>query len=189
MSEVEIRSEQVLFDGHFQLVAADVSYRRPDATMSPFSRKLVFERGESAAAVVVDEERGVLLLARQFRYPTVAAGPGWPLELVAGVIANGESPPQCLRRELQEEFGFDAVTVRPISTFYPSPGACSERIHLFYATVRADTRVGGGGGLAAEGEEVELVEVPLDEVRSLLTQVVDAKTLIGLSWLLLRWDA
>jgi ADP-ribose pyrophosphatase len=185
MADVEVFSERVLFDDFFRIVEAQVGYRRLDGTLTAPARQLVFDRGDSAAGVVVDEERDVVLLARQFRYPTVAAGPGWPLELMAGMVAQGELPDECLRRELIEEFGFAAASLRPISSFYASPGGSSERIHLFYVTVRSDLRVGPGGGKASEGEEIELVEVARSDVPELLPRIVDAKTLVGLSWLLL----
>ncbi|MGH3825351.1 MAG: NUDIX domain-containing protein [Pseudonocardiaceae bacterium] len=127
----------------------------------------------------------VAVLARQFRFPTVAQGPGWVLELVAGTVEIDESPEQCIRREIVEEYGYETLTLRRLCTFYTSTGGSSERIHLFEAVIGAATRTGDAGGNGAEQEDIELVEIPLNEVSGLLAsgKVVDAKTIIGLSWL------
>src|SRR5262249_18454190 len=156
----------------------------PDGRMSEYARRLSFERGDSAAAVVVNESSDTAVLARQFRFPTVANGPGWVLELVAGTMKDGESSEQGIRPEIAEEFGYGPRTLRPLRIFYTSPGGSSERIHLFHAVISAATRAGDGGGNPAEQEDIEAVEIPLDQVPSLLASgtVVDAKTIIGLHW-------
>ncbi len=186
MGTVDVRSVRTLFDGYFKLYEAEFTYQLSDGRMSEPVRRLSLERGDSAAAVIVDEGAGTALLARQFRYPAVTrGGPGWLLELVAGSIEEGETSEACIRREIVEELGYETLSLRPISTFYTSPGGSSERIHLFHATVSSGSRVGSGGGNAAEQEDVELVEIPLTQVPELLAsgQIVDAKTMIGLSWL------
>jgi len=185
MRKLEIDSIRTVFDGYFRIDEARLRYELPDGRMSECSRRLSLERGDSAAAVVVNESSDTAVLARQFRFPTVANGPGWVLELVAGTMEDGESSEQCIRREIAEEYGFEPHTLRPLRTFYTSPGGSSERIHLFHAVIAAATRIGDGGGNPAEQEDIELVEIPLDQVPSLLASgnVVDAKTIIGLSWL------
>lgn len=185
MRKVEIRVVRTLFDGYFRIDEAELRYELPGGRMSDLSRRLSFERGDSAAAVVVNESSAMVLLARQFRFPTVSKGPGWVLELVAGTVEVDESPEQCIRREIVEEYGYETSALRRLCTFYTSPGGSSERIHLFQAVVGAATRIGDGGGNSAEQEDIELVEIPLNEVPELLEsgEVVDAKTIIGLSWL------
>ncbi|MGH3854357.1 MAG: NUDIX domain-containing protein [Pseudonocardiaceae bacterium] len=185
MRKVEIKAVRTLFDGYFRIDEAELRYELPGGRMSDLSRRLSFERGDSAAAVVVNESSTMAVLARQFRFPTVAKGPGWMLELVAGTVEVGESPEQCIRREIVEELGYETLTLRRLCTFYTSPGGSSERIHLFRAVIGAATRIGDGGGNSAEQEDIELVEIPLIEVPELLASgdIVDAKTIIGLSWL------
>ena len=185
MKKVEIKAVRTLFDGYFRIEEAELRYELPGGGMSDISRRLSFERGDSAAAVVVNESSAMAVLARQFRFPTVAKGPGWMLELVAGTVEVGESPEQCIRREIVEEYGYEALTLRRLCTFYTSPGGSSERIHLFQAVIDAATRTGDTRGNSAEQEDIELVEIPLNEVPKLLASgdIVDAKTIIGLSWL------
>ncbi|MGH3427665.1 MAG: NUDIX domain-containing protein [Pseudonocardiaceae bacterium] len=183
MRKVEIKAVRTLFDDYFRIDEAELRYELPGGRMSDPSRRLSFERGDSTAAVVVNESSAIVLLTRQFRFPTFAKGPGWMLELVAGTVEVDESPEQCIRREIVEELGYETLTLRRLCTFYTSPGGSSERIHLFQAVISAATRIGSGGGNSAEQEDIELVEIPLNEVPALLASgdVVDAKTIIGLS--------
>jgi ADP-ribose diphosphatase len=182
---VDIRSVRIVFHDYFRIVEAWLKYQRTDGTSSELVRRLSFERGDSAAAVVFDGARARVLLTRQFRFPTLDKGPGWILELVAGTIEAGESPEECLRREILEELGYEVNVLDRIATFYASPGGSSEQIHLFYARVDSCAPAGSGGGNASEQEDIELVTVPLADVPRLLASggVVDAKTIIGLSWL------
>lgn len=185
MRKVEVKAVRTLFDDFFRIDQAELRYELADGRMSDFSRRLSFERGDSAAAVVVNESSAMAVLARQFRFPTLAKGPGWMLELVAGTVEAHESPEQCIHREIIEEYGYETLTIRWLCTFYTTPGGSSERIHLFQAVVAATTRTGDAGGNSSEQEDIELVEVPFSEVPELLAggEVVDAKTLIGLNWL------
>lgn len=184
MKALDIRSVRTVFDDHFRIDEAEVRYELPDGRMSEPARRMSFERGDSAAAVIVNITSRSVVLVRQFRYPTVAKGPGWLLEVVAGIVELGESPADCIRREMVEEYGYAAEELRPVHTFYTSPGGSSERVHLFYAQVSARSRVGAGGGLRAEQEDIEVVEVPLDRMASLIADIEDAKTLIALHWLI-----
>lgn len=154
-------------------------------------RRLSMERGDAASAIVRRLDDDMILLTRQFRYPTHAKGPGWLLETAAGVVEDDEEPVSALRRELVEELGYAPCHVEPIATFYLSPGGSSERLHLYYAEVRLEDRVGEGGGLSSEQEEVEIVELTVAELGSLLRagEIVDAKTIIAAQWLLDRHEA
>ena len=91
------------------------------------TREVVCHRGSVVVLPRLDDGR--VLLVRQFRY---AAGKSlW--ELVAGGIELGETPAAAARRELLEETGYRARTLRPLFHFYASPGFLSERMFLFEA--------------------------------------------------------
>jgi ADP-ribose pyrophosphatase len=151
-------------------------------------RWLSMERGDAAAAMVRRVDDDMILLTRQFRYPTYDKGPGWIIEAAAGVIEDGEDPVDSMRRELVEELGYEPSHLEPIGCFYVSPGGSSERLFLYYAEVSHEGRVGDGGGLADEGEDIEIVEITLDELLRQLRggELVDAKTIIGAQWLAAR---
>jgi nudix-type nucleoside diphosphatase (YffH/AdpP family) len=188
MKRVEILSERVVFDDVFKIVEATLRFERFNGQMSEPVRRLVFERGDSAAALLLNRDTQKVILIKQFRYPTYKKGPGWLLEVVAGMVDRGEQPEETIRREVREEVGYQVGDLQPIATFYVSPGATSERIALYYAEVGEADRVATGGGSAAEHEDIEQVELSLPELWTALDEgkIVDAKTLIAAQWLQCR---
>ena len=156
--------------------------------MSDEVRRLNLERGDSAAALVLNRDRRVCILTRQFRYPAYKRGQRWSVEVPAGVVEEAESPVESIRREILEEVGYRVGDLGSIATFFASPGGSSERIHLFFAVVRDGDRIAPGGGSEAEKEDIDLLEISLDDVDRFLAgvEVGDAKTMIALNWLLLR---
>jgi ADP-ribose pyrophosphatase len=145
------------------------------------SGELEMIRHPGAAAVVpfLEDPRSpdpLVVLIRQFRH---AAG-GFVWEVPAGRLDAGESAEACARRELEEETGLVARTLRHLTTIFTTPGFTDERIHLFSADAVETGR--------ARREADEFVEVhPLrwSAVIDLICrgEVVDGKTLVALSYL------
>jgi len=100
------------------------------------------------------------------------------------MIEPGESPEASLRRELVEELGFEPFRVEAVSRFYLSPGGSSERIWLYAVEVDERSRIGDGGGVAHESEDIRVVRLPEAEARARLEsgEIADAKTIIALQW-------
>ena len=158
--------------------------------MSDEMTRLNFNRGDSVAVLLHDPEEDSVLLVRQFRYPAyVNDGPGWILELVAGMMAPGQSAHSVARAELLEEAGYAVDDLKPIGSFYVSPGGTSERILLYLGL--AHRKVSSGGGRTDEHEDIQIVEIPLAEATKMVDtgEICDAKTIIALQWLKLRKDA
>lgn len=185
---VDVQNKRMLLDDKFKVQEATVRVTRFDGQMSKPVRRLVFERGDAAAAIIVNSETHKVLLTEQFRYPAYEKGPGWIQEVVAGIIDEGEKPEETMRREIKEEIGYNVHELTPIATFYVSPGGSSERIFLYYAEVNNADHVAPGGGLASENEDIRLVELSLDELWRQLQngELIDAKTIIAAQWLQLR---
>jgi ADP-ribose pyrophosphatase len=136
--------------------------------------KDVVVHGPAVAIVAVDRENTVTLV-RQERVP---AG-GALLELPAGGVEDGESPIETAKRELREETGLHGGEWVEVATFFTTPGFCDERMHLFLATGLEQ------GEASPEGsEDIEVVRVPRDEIPSLVAEIEDGKTLVGLLLLL-----
>lgn len=182
---MEVEGKELLLDDFFKVEAARVRYELFGGGMSDTVRRLSFERRDAAAVVLVERESGDVILAEQFRYPAYEKGPGWLVEAVAGIVADGEDPAETVRREALEETGYRVGALDHIGTFYLSPGGSSERIFLYHAEVSAGDHVADGGGLDHEGEDIRLVRLPRAEVGKALAsqQFADAKTVIGLMWL------
>lgn len=83
-----------------------------------------------AVAVVPINEKGELLLVKQYRY---AVGETL-LEIPAGKIEPGEDYASCAGRELIEETGYEAGNLKHLISFYSTPGFTNEQIHIFLAT-------------------------------------------------------
>jgi ADP-ribose pyrophosphatase len=185
---VVVQGKKRIFDGFFKIDEAELSYERFDGSMTPTLKRLCFERGDSVAAIIKVRDSGGLIFLRQFRYPTFDKGPGWIVEIVAGMQEHGEAPELSLRREILEEIGYEAELIEPIATFYVSPGGSSERIHLFYAEVSTAGKIAAGGGLVEENEDIQTISYSPAELEQALArgEIQDAKTLVGIYWLRAR---
>jgi nudix-type nucleoside diphosphatase (YffH/AdpP family) len=187
---VDVLDERYVYDDFFKVKEARLRYRLYAGGMSAPVRRLSLERGDSVAAIIVKMPEGDIGLVEQFKYPTFRPGErsGWIVETVAGMIADTETPDQAIGREIREEIGYDVVRLEHIATFFVSPGGSSERIWLFAAVVDESRRLGPGGGVADEGEDIALRWYTRDRLADLISsgEIEDAKTLIGLMWLRAR---
>lgn len=185
MDKVEIKSKRLIFNDFFKIEEAILRYLRFDGKMSEPVRRLVFERGDAVAAIILNRDTQKVILINQFRYPTYDKGPGWMQEIVAGIVDPNETPEEAMRREITEEIGYRVGELTYITTMYPSPGGSSERIMVYYTEVGNTDRIAAGGGLVSEGEDIQIVEVALPELWRALDagELMDAKTIIGVMWL------
>lgn len=189
--KVQIISKQDVFkQSIFKVEEVRLRHEKYDGSMSDDIIRLNLDRGDSVAGVIHHPDTDLVVMTEQFRYSTFEKGPGWMLEIPAGMIRRGETPQEAMERELLEETGYTLLHTEYISTFYLSPGGTSERIHLFYAQVSAADRVAAGGGIHTEGEDIHTLLIPLPKLHKMLQhhEITDAKTLIGLQWLLLNFS-
>jgi nudix-type nucleoside diphosphatase (YffH/AdpP family) len=176
---VKIRSVEVLSDDWAVLKKTTFDYRRNDGRWETQVRQ-TYERGDGAVILPYDSERGTVLLVRQFRFPAYASGHKEPLiEACAGLL-DEDDPETCIRREAEEELGYRLSDVRRLYAAYMSPGSVTERLWFFAGDYRPEDRVSAGGGHVHEGEDIEVLEMPLDEVMALIEkgEIVDAKTIV-----------
>jgi ADP-ribose pyrophosphatase len=189
--------EDYSFAALFRVIRATLQYRRFDGHMSEEITRINFERGDSVGVLLYDPNEDVVVLTRQFRYPVYAslkpetvkeggAKQAWLLEVVAGSIDHGQSIVEMASKEVMDEAGYVVQEgLRPITTFFPSPGWTSERIHLFLGLIDHTDRVSTGGGLATEGEDIQVESLSLEEAMRMIErgEVSDAKTIIALQHL------
>jgi ADP-ribose pyrophosphatase len=180
---VTIHGTRRLFDGFFKLDELTVSHRRYDGATSPEQRFLVFERGDSVAAVIFNRDTGKLVLVEQFRPATLGkgGGDGRIIEAPAGMVGEGESPIDCVVREILEETGYRVTDPQHVATIFASPGSSSERIFIYCAVVGSADREGAGGGLCEEGEDIRIVEMTPHELFEAIGrgEIHDPKLIIG----------
>jgi nudix-type nucleoside diphosphatase (YffH/AdpP family) len=185
--KVDIRSRRTVYKGRYKVEEVVFDFDRAAARgrLTDVKRE-VFERGDSAAALIHDIERDVIVLAEQFRIATHTKGPGYLVEAMAGSVEEGEAPEACIRREMMEEVGYRAGDLTLIANGYVSPGSSSERIFLYYAPVKtADLVDPKASGLAAEKEDVKRVEFTREDFLARVDKAAfhDAKVMALGFWL------
>jgi nudix-type nucleoside diphosphatase (YffH/AdpP family) len=147
-------------------------------------QRQIEDHGEAAAVLPYDVERKTALLVRQPRVAPLFNGLEPHLvEAAAGMIDPGEAPAEAAVREALEELGVRLGQIEPVVGAWSMPACSSERIHLFLAPYGPADRVAEGGGVAEEGEEIEVLELPL---KTLLEQT-DSGTLTDLKTVALVW--
>ncbi len=191
--------EDYSFGSMFRVIRATLRYRRFDGHMSEEITRINYERGDSVGVLLYDPDEEVVVLTRQFRYPVYAsidpeiakeggAKQAWLLEVMAGIIDPGHSAVEIASKELLEEAGYVVQGgYRPIATIYPSPGGTSERIYLFLGLIAPKDQLNAGGGLAAEGEDIQVESLSFQESMMMIArgEISDAKTIIALQHLAL----
>jgi nudix-type nucleoside diphosphatase (YffH/AdpP family) len=156
-----------------------ICYRRRDGRVDRLVRE-VHDHGHGAAVLPYDATRRTVLLVRQFRLPAYLSGTdGHIIEACAGLL-DGNDPTECARREAEEELGFRVHNLRQTVSVFSTPGAVTERLTLFLADYGAGDQIGEGGGHPHEGEDIEVLELPLEDVRRLVCDggIIDAKTVM-----------
>ena len=121
-----------------------------------------------------------MLLTRQFRYPAFVNG--WDdllIEAAAGLLDNA-APEERIRAEVEEELGYRLGAVHKVFECFMSPGSVTEKLHFFVAEYEPSMRVGAGGGLPEEGEDIEVLEFGIDEALAMVAdgRIADAKTIL-----------
>ena len=178
-----ILARRVLSDAFFRLEQVTVEQERHDGTRQVIERE-VYHNGPGAAVLPIDRARGTILLVRQMRVGALVNGDApMLLEACAGIVDAGDTPETTARKEAAQELGVRIRDPVPIGSVYPSPGASAETIALFLAAYDETDRIGPGGGIRAEGEEIGIVEMALAEADGLARRggIRDAKTIILLA--------
>src|SRR6476620_12343455 len=178
---VRLRDLTVLSDSWYTLRRATFDVQGRDGTWTTQHRE-AYDRGNGATILLRDETRDTILLTRQFRMPAYLNGhpDGMLLEAPAGLLDDDEGAEAAIRREDEEETGYRVERVTRIGEYFMSPGSVTERIAFFTGSYRAGERVSDGGGVAGEGEDIEIVEVTLAEAIAMVErgEIVDAKTVL-----------
>lgn len=173
----------------------------------------IAESHDSVACLIFHRHRKCFLLVKQFRPPVYLKHKrildneqmqfdpwqqnlakqkepsGFSFELCAGLCdKSGATPVKVCQEEIEEECGYavDAPAVEFVNHYYQSVGTSAAVQYLFYAEVDETMKLDGkGGGLEAEGEQIELVELPLSELQQFMNDNSKVRTpaaLFALMW-------
>ena len=184
---LKVSDSEVLSNSWGTLTRHRIEYRRRDGDWQEQVRE-VYDRGHGATCLLYDPERNCVLLTRQFRLPVWAAGRD-PMLIEAPVgLLEGAHPEDRMRAELIEETGFEVSDLEHLFDAFSSPGSVTEYVAFFRGTYHLKDKVAEGGGKETEGEDIEVMHVPLDQALEMIRsgEIMDAKTIILLQELALR---
>lgn len=154
------------------------------------SKNLTFEiygKSDGIAILLYNPTTNKVILSKQFRAPVYVHGisEGFSIEVVGGAIDENESPDSAAIRETEEEVGYKIDGVKRISTVFLSPGIVNEKVHLFIGEYSDENKTENGGGVIAEGEEIEVLETEFSEALKMIEdeEIIDARTIMLLQYL------
>lgn len=181
MARAEIRNvtSKVLSKEWATLTQYRFELQRRDGVWEPQIRES-YDRGHAAVILPFDPERKTVLLVRQFRLPVHLQGDDSLLiEACAGLL-EGDDPVTCIRKEAEEELGYRLEAVTHHYDIYMSPGSVTEKLSLFTCRYSPADRISDGGGNPHEGEDIEVLEMPLSEAWAKVKsgEIIDAKTVL-----------
>ena len=194
--DVEVLDKQPAYSGYFRLDRYRLRHRLYTGGWSPPIEREVFERGHGVCVILYDVDRDLLVLIEQFRIGAFAAGrePGpkvvsspWLIELVAGIIDEGETAEEVARREAMEEAGCEITHLERICLIFTSSGGSSETVEFYLGLTHAP-ETGGIRGLDDEHEDIRVLVASPDEVWRWIDAgcIVDGRALVGLQWFRIR---
>lgn len=184
---VRIVETRVLSDDWYLLKKTTFDFLRRDGVWQRQSRE-TYDRGDGATILLFNRQTKTVILTRQFRFPVFVNGhDGMLIEAAAGLLDDA-SPEARIRAEAEEETGYFVQNVEKVFEAYMSPGSVTEKLHFFVGEYQAADRINEGGGVAAEGEDLEVIELPLTQALQAIRQgaIVDAKTIMLLQFVALN---
>lgn len=165
-----LKSEQRYAGKVFNLVIDEVEYPSGNKGI----REVAQHPGGAVAVPLLND--GTIVLVRQFRYPMKQ----YLYELPAGKLNIGEDPKLCAARELEEETGYIAGSLKKLISIYTTPGFCNEQLHIFLAT---ELRQSPHGQRLEEGElDLTIEKIPFQQAVAMIEreEIVDSKTICGI---------
>jgi len=180
---IRVKDVHTLSDDWYVLKKTTFERQRRDGTWQEITRE-TYDRGNGATILLYNLEHGSVILTRQFRYPAFVNGhSGMLIEAAAGLLDEA-SPEDRIRAEVEEETGYRVSGVHRVFEAFMSPGSVTERLYFFVAMYGRESRTGAGGGNPAEGEDIEVLEMSIDDALGAIVSglIQDGKTIMLLQY-------
>ena len=188
IDEVKIVKTEILSDNWYTLKKITYEYIKKDGTKLTQTRE-AYDRGNGATILLYNKQQRTVILTRQFRLPTFINGnnSGMLIEACAGLL-DKDNAEDCIRRETEEETGYKVSDVRKIFEAYMSPGSVTEILYFFIAEYSKEMKVGDGGGVEHEEENIEVLEINVEGAMKMIDngEIKDAKTIMLLQYIQLH---
>jgi len=166
----KIHHKEKLSDGFFKLDAYELEHDKFDGGSLNIRREHL-ERGNAVAVLLYDKICDEVLLIEQFRIgPAIRQDNAWLIEVVAGMIDEGEDKETAVIRESIEESGYEPRDLLHLGKYYATPGGSSECIDLYLGYIDKDKPVAKGGGVASEHEDIRCFWLSRQEAMQWLTE-------------------
>ncbi len=181
---VKIKETEVLSDNWYTLNKVTFDYQKQNGEWETQTRE-AYDRGNGATILLYHKKNKTIILTKQFRLPTYVNGnaSGMMIEACAGLL-DKDNPEDCIRKETEEETGYKIAKVKKIFEAYMSPGSVTEILYFFIAEYDHSMKVGEGGGLTDEQENIEVLELNFDDAFAMIDSgdIKDAKTMMLLQY-------
>lgn len=181
---IDITNIEVLSNNWYTLRKITYKYQKKDNTWETQIRE-AYDRGNGATILLYNKIDKTVILTRQFRMPTFLNGneTGMMIEACAGLL-DKDNAEDCIKRETEEETGYQVKDVRKIFEVYMSPGSVTEIVHFFVGEYTKDMKVNDGGGVADEQENIEVLELSFENAYNMIAsgEIKDAKTIMLLQY-------
>lgn len=186
--DLDLLSDETVWDGRFALQRIRFRHRRFDGAMSGVLTWELWRRGGAVAVLPYDPRADRVVLIEQFRLPALAAGVNPVMtEIVAGLGEPGEAQDVTARRELREETGLACGRLELVMETLLMQGGCDESIAIYVAEVTAPAQ-NGTFGLVAEEENIRVKVMPAPEAIAAATSLGNATGTLALLWLAANRD-
>jgi nudix-type nucleoside diphosphatase (YffH/AdpP family) len=188
MDKIHVVQTDILSNNWYTLKKVTYEVTKRDGSVVTHTRE-AYDRGNGTTILLYNTELKMVILTRQFRLPTFINGnpSGLLIEACAGLL-DKDNPEDCIRRETEEETGYQVKEVRKIFEAYMSPGSVTEILYFFVAEYSKSMKVHEGGGIAHEQEDIEVLEMPFEQAMHMIGsgEIKDAKTIMLLQYVKLH---
>ena len=184
-----ITNKKKIHDGFFKLHELTFTHQKHSGTWSSEIKREIFSGAHVATVIPYDPTNKKMILLEQFR-PGLLNRKDDPtiIEIVAGIIDEGELPEDAAKRECLEETGCSVKKIQNILSYYPAPGSSESFYHLFLAEIESFSgkRIVGEKD---ENEDILVASYGIEEVRNLMKRkkIINGLTLIALQWFFLEY--
>ena len=156
---IRVKDVRLLSDNWYTLKTTTFEWRRRDGTWQTQQRE-TYDRGNAAVILPYSLKRRTVVLIKQFRYPAYVNGyDELMIEAAAGLLDENRRKTASAPRPRRKPAIACAMSARSSKSFM-SPGSVTEKLHFFVAEYEPDMKIGDGGGLQDEGEDIEVIEPP-----------------------------
>ena len=188
IDRVKILDTKILSDNWYILKKITYEFFKKDGSRHVQERE-AYDRGNGATILLYNTQNHSIILTKQFRLPTYINGneTGMLIEACAGLL-DKDNPEECIRRETEEETGYQIKAIQKAFQAYMSPGSVTEILHFFIAEYDAEMKVNEGGGLESEQENIEVLEIDFQKAIQMIEngEIMDAKTIMLIQYLQLK---